>query len=325
MKRREFIAGLAGAAAWPVAATGQQPRRMGVLMIGDAADPELQKRGRALEAGLRDLGWIDGGNLRINYRWAGDASSVKNQAAEVVATRPELIVATSTPALAAAQQATSTIPIVFNSVTDPVAQGFIASLGRPGGNSTGFAHWQPAMGGKWLEVLKETAPELTHVAVVFNPDTAPYSGLFLATMQAAAHLIAVTLTLSPIHDTAGMERALAAVAAQPNGGLVLLPDVFTQSIRRQIVALAAHYRLPAIYQYGHVVREGGLVAYGIDPLDVFRRTAAYVDRILNGAKPADLPVQLPTKFELVINLKTAKALALTVPQSLLLRADEVIE
>jgi putative tryptophan/tyrosine transport system substrate-binding protein len=325
MKRREFIAGLAGVAAWPVAATGQQPRRMGVLMIGDAADPELQKRGRALEAGLRDLGWIDGGNLRINYRWAGDASSVKNQAAEVVATRPELIVATSTPALAAAQQATSTIPIVFNSVTDPVAQGFIASLGRPGGNSTGFAHWQPAMGGKWLEVLKETAPELTHVAVVFNPDTAPYSGLFLPTMQAAAHLIAVTLTLSPIHDTAGMERALAAVAAQPNGGLVLLPDVFTQSIRRQIVALAAHYRLPAIYQYGHVVREGGLVAYGIDPLDVFRRTAAYVDRILNGAKPADLPVQLPTKFELVINLKTAKALALTVPQSLLLRADEVIE
>jgi putative tryptophan/tyrosine transport system substrate-binding protein len=325
MKRREFIAGLAGAAAWPVAATGQQPRRMGVLMIGDAADPELQKRGRALEAGLRDLGWIDGGNLRINYRWAGDASSVKNQAAEVVATRPELIVATSTPALAAAQQATSTIPIVFNSVTDPVAQGFIASLGRPGGNSTGFGHWQSAMGGKWLEVLKETAPELTHVAVVFNPDTAPYSGLFLATMQAAAHLIAVTLTLSPIHDTAGMERALAAVAAQPNGGLVLLPDVFTQSIRRQIVALAAHYRLPAIYQYGHVVREGGLVAYGIDPLDVFRRTAAYVDRILNGAKPADLPVQLPTKFELVINLKTAKALALTVPQSLLLRADEVIE
>jgi ABC-type uncharacterized transport system substrate-binding protein len=264
-------------------------------------------------------------NLRINYRWAPDASSVRTQAAELIAARPELIVATSTPALAAAQQATSTIPIVFNSVTDPVAQGFIASLGRPGGNSTGFGHWQSAMGGKWLEVLKETAPELTHVAVVFNPDTAPYSGLFLPSMQAAAHSIAVTLIVSPIHDTAGMERALAAVAAQPNSGLMLLPDVFTLSIRRQIVALAAHYRLPAIYQYGHIAREGGLVVYGIDPLDVYRRTATYVDRILNGAKPADLPVQLPTKFELVINLKTAKALGLDIPPTLLARADEVIE
>ena len=326
MKRREFITLLGSAAAvWPLVARAQQPRRIGVLLIGDATDPELQNRSKALEAGLRDLGWIDGGNLRINYRWAPYTSSVRTKAAELVAARPELIVATSTPALAAAQQATSTIPIVFNSVTDPVAQGFIASLARPGGNSTGFGHWQSAMGGKWLEVLKETAPELTHVAVVFNPDTAPYSGLFLPTMQAAAHSIAVTLTVSPIHDTAGMEHALAAVAAQPNGGLMLLPDVFTLAIRRQIVALAAHYRLPAIYQYGHIAREGGLVAYGIDPLDVYRRTATYVDRILNGAKPADLPVQLPTKFELVINLKTAKALALTAPPSFLLRADEVIE
>jgi hypothetical protein len=194
MNRREFIRLVGAAAGWPIAAWAQQPRRMGVLLIGDATDPELQNRSRALEAGLRDLGWIDGGNLRINYRWAPDASSVRTKAAELVAARPELIVATSTPALAAAQQATSTIPIVFNSVTDPVAQGFIASLGRPGGNSTGFGHWQSAMGGKWLEVLKETAPELTHVAVVFNPDTAPYSGLFLPTMEAA---IAVTLTVSP--------------------------------------------------------------------------------------------------------------------------------
>ena len=217
-----------------------------------------------------------------------------------------MIVANTTSALAAAQQATGTIPIVFNFVTDPVAQGFIASLSRPGGNSTGFGHWQPTMGGKWLEILKETAPLVTHVAAVFNPDTATYSGLFLPTMEAAAHSLAVTLTVSPIHNTAGMERAVAAVAAQPNGGLMLLPDAFTWSIRSQIVALAARYRLPAIYQYAHIAREGGLVAYGIDPLDVWRRTATYVDRILNGAKPADLPVQLPTKFELVINLKTAQ-------------------
>jgi putative tryptophan/tyrosine transport system substrate-binding protein len=174
-------------------------------------------------------------------------------------------------------------------------------------------------------ILKETAPLVTHVAAVFNPDTATYSGLFLSTMEDAAHSLAVTLTVSPIHDTAGMERAVAAVAAQPNGGLILLPDAFTWSIRSQIVALAARYRLPAIFQYAHIAREGGLVAYGIDPLDVWRRTATYVDRILNGAKPADLPVQLPTKFELVINLKTANALALTISQSFLLRADEVIE
>jgi putative tryptophan/tyrosine transport system substrate-binding protein len=181
------------------------------------------------------------------------------------------------------------------------------------------------MGGKWLELLKETAPEVTHVSVVFNPDTATYAGLFLATMEAAAHSLAVALTVGPIHDSAGMERAFASVASQTNGGLVLLPDPFTWSIRKQVVALAARYRLPAIYQYGHIAREGGLMSYGIDPADVFRQTATYVDRILNGAKPADLPVQLPTKFELVINLKTAKALGLDVPPTLLARADEVIE
>jgi len=181
------------------------------------------------------------------------------------------------------------------------------------------------MGGKWLELLKETAPEVTHVSVVFNPDTATYAGLFLPTMEAAAHSLAVPLTVSPIHDSAGIERAFASVASQPNGGLVLLPDAFTTAIRGQVVAQAARYRLPAIYQYGHTAREGGLMSYGISPFDVFRQTATYVDRILNGAKPADLPVQLPTKFELVINLKTATALGLTLPPTLLARADEVIE
>jgi putative ABC transport system substrate-binding protein len=328
MQRRQFITLLGGAAAaWPIAARAQQRavRRIGVLSSGPE-DPESQERNKALEAGLRELGWIDGRNLKIDYRWPpADANSIRTQAAELVATRPELIVAIATTALASVQQATGTIPIVFNSVTDPVAQGFVASLARPGGNSTGFGHWESTMGGKWLELLKETAPHLKHVAVVFNPLTATYSGLFLPTMEAAARSLAMTLTVSPIHDTAEIERALAAVAAQPNGGLMLLPDSFTWSIRRQIIALAARHRLPAIYQYGHIAREGGLVAYGIEPLDVFRRTATYVDRILKGAKPADLPVQLPTKFELVVNLKTAKALGLTIPESFLVRADEVIE
>src|SRR6516165_6030958 len=326
LKRREFLSLLGGAATWPLAARAQQPRRVGVLMAGDPTDPENQNRTETLEAGLRDLGWISGRNLRIDYRWThANAGSVRTQAAELVAAKSELIVATNTPALVAAQRATGSIPIVFNSVTDPVAQGFVASLARPGGNSTGFGHWQSTMGGKWLELLKETAPEVTHVSVVFNPDTATYAGLFLPTMEAAAHSLAVPLTVSPIHDSAGMERALASVASQPNGGLVLLPDAFTWAIRRQVVAQAARYRLPAIYQYGHIAREGGLMSYGISLFDVFRQTATYVDRILNGAKPADLPVQLPTKFELVINLKTAKALGLEVPPTLLARADEVIE
>ena len=325
LKRREFLSLLGGAATWPLAARAQQPRRVGVLLAGDPTDPENQNRTKALEAGLRDLGWISGRNLKIDYRWTADANSLRTQAAELVAAKSELIVATNSSALVAAQRATGTIPIVFNSVTDPVAQGLVASLARPDGNSTGFSHWQSTMGGKWLELLKETTPEVTHVAVAFNPDTATYAGLFLPTMEAAAHSLAVALTVSPIHDSAETERAFASVASQPNGGLVLLPDPFTWSIRRQVVALALRYRLPAIYQYGHFAREGGLMSYGIDPFDVYRQTATYVDRILKGARPADLPVQLPTKFELVINLKTAKALGLTVPPTLLARADEVIE
>ena len=266
MKRRDFITLLGAAAAWPLAARAQQPRRIGVLLTGDATDAELQNRNKVFEAGLRDLGWIDGRNLKIDYRLAlADASSLRKQAAELVAARPELIVANTTSALAAAQQATGTIPIVFNFVTDPVAQGFIASLSRPGGNSTGFGHWQPTMGGKWLEILKETAPLVTHVAAVFNPDTATYSGLFLPTMEAAAHSLAVTLTVSPIHNAAGMERAVAAVAAQPNGGLMLLPDAFTWSIRSEIVALAARYRLPAIYQKCRGRSSERLLGYSMSP------------------------------------------------------------
>ena len=326
MKRREFITLLGStAAAWPLAAVAQQPRRIGVLLAGDPSDPENQNRTKALEAALRDLGWISGGNLKIDYRWTADAANLRTHAAELVAAKSELIVATNSPALVAAQRATGTIPIVFNSVTDPVAQGLVASLARPGGNSTGFSHWQSTMGGKWLELLKEAAPEVVHMSVVFNPDTASYAALFLPTMEVAAHSLAVMLSVNPIHDRVGMERAFASVASQPKGGLMLLPDALTWSLRKKAVALAARYRLPAMYQYGHIAREGGLMSYGIDLVDVFRQTATYIDRVLKGAKPADLPVQLPTKFELVINLKTAKALGLDVPATLLARADEVIE
>jgi putative ABC transport system substrate-binding protein len=331
-RRREFISLLGGAAAWPLAARAQQQRmpvrRIGLLTPWDEKnDPAARTYLSAFREGLAELGWIDGRNLKIDYRWVSgdDASGFRTQAAELVAARPELIVANTTPALAAAQQASGTIPIVFNQVTDPVAQGFVASLARPGGNSTGFGHWESGLGGKWLELLKETAPQVKHVTVVFNPATATYSGLFLPTMEASARALAVTLAIAPIYDMAEIERALAAVAAQPNGGLMMLPDTFTATNRKQIIALAARYRLPAVYQYRYFAIDGGLVSYGIDPTDVFRRTATYVDRILNGAKPADLPVQLPTRFELVVNLKTAKALGLTVPLSLLGRASEVIE
>jgi putative tryptophan/tyrosine transport system substrate-binding protein len=326
MRRRDFVGLVGGAAAWPLAARAQQKgpaRHIGVLLVGER-DDEMQDRIKALEAGLRELGWIDGGNLNIDYRWS-PASGVRTQAAELVAVKPELILAFTTPALAAAKQATGTIPIVFNSVTDPVAQGFVASLARPGGNITGLGHWEPGMGGKWLELLKETAPHLKHVAVVFNPVTAPYFRLFLPTMEVAARSLAVMLTLSPVHEAAEIERAIATVAVQPDGGLLMLPDAFTWTYRMQIIALAARNRVPAVYQYGHFAREGGLVSYGIDPEDVYRRTATYVDRILKGTKPADLPVQLPTKFELVVNLKTAKALGLVIPESLLARADELIK
>jgi putative ABC transport system substrate-binding protein len=334
MQRREFIILVGGAAAmssglWPLAARAQQAgpmRHIGVLMGFEESDSEGRTNFKAFLDELRKLGWTEGRNLKIDTRWAhGDASDFRTQAAELVAARPELLVANATPPLATLRAQTRTIPIVFNSVTDPVAQGFVASLARPGGNITGFGHWESTMGGKWLELLKETAPHVKHVAVVFNPVTAPYFGLFLPTMEAAARSLAVTLTVSQVHDMAETERAFAAVAAQPDGGLMMLPDAFTANNRTQIIALAARYRLPAVYQYRYFTADGGLVSYGIDRVDVFRQTATYVDRILKGTKPADLPVQLPTKFELVVNLKTAKALGLTISESFLLRADEVIE
>jgi putative tryptophan/tyrosine transport system substrate-binding protein len=329
MRRRTFIAGLGSAAAWPLAAWAQQTRsvrHIGMLLYSEPDDPAMQVRIQALEARLRELGWVEGHNVKIDYRWVqGDPAGLRERAVELVATKPDLIFTQATPGLAAAQHATGTIPIVFNSVTDPVAQGFVASLARPGGNSTGLGHWESAMGGKWLELLKEIASRVEHVTVMFNPMTVPYFKLFLPSMETAARSLNVTLTESRVHEAAEIEHALSVVAARPISGLIMLPDAFTWQYRARVIELAARYRMPVMYQYGHIAREGGLVSYGIDPEDVYRRTATYVDRILNGAKPADLPVQLPTKFELVINLKTAKALGLTIPETLLATADEVIQ
>jgi putative tryptophan/tyrosine transport system substrate-binding protein len=328
-RRRQFISLIGGAAvAWPLAARAEQPalRRVGVLMAIAAGDPEARLRVAAFEQGLRDLGWLDGRNIRIDYRWApDDPELLRSEAAALTAAAPDVILATSTPVLAALRQATSALPIVFVQVTDPVGNGFVPNLARPGGNITGFTSFEFTIGGKWLQTLKEVAPAVTRVAVVFNPDTAPYAEAFLRPIEAAARTFAVAAIAAPAADAAAIEAAVTAFARTPSGGLIVLPDVSTVNHRDLIIALAARHRLPAIYPYRFYAVSGGLLSYGSDISDVFRRTAGYVDRILKGEKSADLPVQAPTKYELVINLKTAKTLGLTVPDKLLVAADEVIE
>jgi putative ABC transport system substrate-binding protein len=333
MKRREFLALIGAAAATPIswpqplhAQSGDGVRRIGVLMARKEDDPEGQKQVEALRQGLRELGWQLGQTLQIEYRWTvGDPAKALEYARELAGLKPDLVVANATPSLIAMQKITPTIPIVFVSVADPVGQGFVPSLARPGGNVTGFAVEEASMGGKWLEVLKEIAPRVARIAIIFNPDTAPYARMFLPSMEAAAPRMRVALTQSPVHSAEDIERVVATVGREPNGGLIVLPDSFMFGQRARIIALTAQQRLPAVYPIRFFATEGGLIAYGIDRVDLFRRGASYVDRILRGAKPADLPVQLPIKFEMAVNLKTAKALGLTVPQSLLLSADEVIE
>jgi putative ABC transport system substrate-binding protein len=328
MKRREFITLLGGAAAWPLSARAQSPavRRIGVLMGRSANDPEGQKQATALQRGLEELGWSPGRNLEIDYRWpAGNAGLAQASAKELVELRPDILVANSTPSLIAARGATSTIPIVFVAIADPVAQGFVQSLARPGGNMTGFEAEEPSMGAKWVQLLNEIAPRVGPITVIFNPDSAPFSRMFLPSMEAARPAAALELIISPVRNEAEIYRAIVAAGRQPSGGLIVLPDSFLSSRHEMIVALVAKQHLPAIYSVSEFSRSGGLIAYGFDRADQFRRAAAYVDRILKGEKPADLPVQLPTKFQLVINLKTVKALGLTVPQTLLVAADEVIE
>ena len=334
MKRRDFVSLFAGAAAapllWPLAARAQRTdrimRRLGVLMAIAANDPEARRRVAAFEHGLRERGWIDGRNISIDYRWASDDPELlRSEAAALVAAAPDLIFANSTPLLTALRKESTTLPMVFVQVTDPVGQGLVASLARPGGNVTGFTNFEFAIGGKWLQTLKEIAPAVTRVAVVFNPQTAPYAGALLRPIEAAAAKLAVASMALPAVDAAAIEAAITAFARTPDGGLIVLPDVSTVHHRDLIIALAARHRLPAVYPYRFYAVSGGLLSYGTDVDEVFRRAAGYVDRILKGEKPGDLPVQAPGKFETVVNLKTAKALGLDTSPFLLARADEVIE
>ena len=329
MRRREFIAGLAGSAAAALAARAQQPdrmRRIGVLFGGLAeTDPEGQARVAAFREGLQKLGWTEGRNVRIATRWAaGDADRLRAYAAELVAIAPDAILAGGTPALAALQQATRTVPIVFAQVGDPVGLGFVSSLARPGGNITGFAPYEFAIGVKWLELLKQIAPRVTRVAFMYDPANPAWAG-YLAELEAAASSFGVRVSGAAVHNAAEIERAVDALAREPNGGLIAMTTPAVQAHRESIIALSARHRLPAVYGYRFFVTSGGLASYGIDNIDLYRGAASYVDRVLKGEKPGELPVQFATKFELVINLKTAKALGLDVPITLLARTDEVIE
>jgi putative ABC transport system substrate-binding protein len=327
-KRRAFITGLGSAAAWPLAVWAQQGdrlRRIGILMVGDENDPVRKTYVPALTHALAGLGWTDGRNVRIDLRWAGsDPNRVRGLAQELVGLQPDIIVTNGTGATVAVQRETRTIPIVFALVADPVASGIVTRFDRPSGNITGFASYETTMGGKWLELLSEIAPGLKRAAIMFNPDTAPAS-THMPSLETAARSLKVVPIIAPIHSDAEIETAIRALGREPGGGLVVISDFFTTEHRASIIMAAARNNVPAVYAQPAIARDGGLLSYGADTVDIFRRAAAYVDRILRGEKPGDLPVQLPTKFEFVINLKTAKALGLTVPQSILLRADEVIE
>ena len=330
IERRRFISALGGATlAWPLAAKAQQGeriRRIAMLSGLAASDPESQARVAAFEQGLKELGWTEGRNLHIDFRWStGDTAEMQTFAKGLAELKPDLIVGMTTPAVAALVKETKTIPIVFASIVDPLGRGFISSMARPGGNVTGIINYEFSMSGKWLETLKQIAPAVRRVAVLFNPDVAPYAPSFVREVELSAPSFAVEWIAAVVHDDAELERTVADFAAEPAAGLIILPDVFTVGHRDLIIALAARYRLPAVYPQRAFAASGGLISDSGDTTDIFYRVASYVDRILKGEKPGDLPVQAPTKFELVINLKTAKTLGLTVPPALLDTADEVIE
>ena len=328
MRRREFIRLLCGAAMWPLAARAQQSermRRIGVLLPGTADDAEYQARMAAFLQGLQQLGWSDGRNVRIDIRWAaGDANLIRKYAAELIALAPDVILAPGSTSVGPLLQATRTVPIVFTTILDPVGAGFVDSLARPGGNATGFIAFEYGLSGKWLELLKQIAPSLTRVAILRDPATAAGIGQFAA-IQSVAPSFGVELRPIDMREAGEIERAVTAFARSSNGGLIVTAGSGSAIHRDLIITLAARHKLPAIYSARHFVTGGGLISYGPDRVDQYRQAAGYIDRILKGEKPADLPVQAPTKYELVINLKTAKALGLTVPQSLLASADEVIE
>ncbi len=329
MRRRQFISLLGGAAAaWPLAARAQQGervRRVGWLDAGNESDPVSQTNRAALGEALTKLGWIDGRNLKVDLRFgAGDANRMRASAAELVALAPDVIVTSGAAATLALQQATQTIPLVFTGGGDAVINGLVQNIARPEGNTTGFSSSESTVGGKWLELLKEAAPGLARVAIVFNPELARASPSYLASIEPAARTLAVQTVKAPFRDAVELVRSIDAFAAEPNGGLLMLPPPFIAD-RAAVLKLAAQHRLPAIYPQRALAAEGGLLSYGADPVDQYRRTASYVDRILRGAKIADLPVQFPTKYKLVVNLKTAKAIGLTIPEPFLLHADELIE
>jgi putative tryptophan/tyrosine transport system substrate-binding protein len=329
LQRRQFITLLGGAAVtWPLAARAQQPdrmRRIGVLMAHSENDREGQAFVAIFRETLQKLGWSEGRNIRIDTRWAAEVELMPGFAKELVALQPDLILANNTPTTAAVLQQTSTIPLVFAVVADPVGSGFVASLARPGGNVTGFTLTEPTMTSKWLELLKEIAPHVTRVAFLFNPATTPYRDIYLNPFKAAAPNFAVEPIPTPVHSASELESVVAAHAREPNGGLIVMPDGFMNVHRAEITSMADHYRLPAVYPFRFFAELGGLLCYGNEQRDQFRLAATYVDRVLRGGKPSDLPVQAPVRFELVINLKTANALALDVPLHLQQRADEVIE
>ena len=330
MRRREVIAGLGAAAAWPGAARAQPERRtarLGVLTTTSEHDPEWKSEKAAFLEAMGGFGWAEGRNLHVEYRFgAGDPSRLAEAGRELVEVRPDALLTRSTTSVKALLAHTRKIPVVFVSVSDPVSEGFAASLARPGGTVTGFTNVEPTMGGKWLELLREIAPRVRRVGVLYNPTVAVGGGaFFLRPIEAAAPSFALALDLMPVRTIAEVEKAVETLAGLPDSGLVVPPDVFIVANRAAVIALATRHRLPAIYAFRNMAAEGGLLSYGVDVADLYRRSAAYVDRILRGAAPGDLPIQAPTRFELVINLATARTLGLQVPRELLLRADEVIE
>jgi putative tryptophan/tyrosine transport system substrate-binding protein len=328
MRRRDLITFLGGAAiTWPLtvrAQQGERMRRIGVLMGQAENDPGNPSRVAAFEQALGKLGWSHGRTVVIEFRWgAGNLDQMQSYAKELISLVPDVVVAESTPAAAALRRESGTTPVVFMQVANPVGSGFVTSFAHPNGNMTGFTNFEPTMGSKWLQLLKEVAPRLTRAAAIFNPET--HSGQYWQSIEAAAPSLGVKFTRAPAHDAAEIERAVAATARESDGGLIVMPDAFTLTHRELIVTRAAQHHLPSIYAFRVFPASGGLLSYGVDQIDIYRRAALYVDRILRGANVGELPVEAPVKFELVINLKTAKALGLIVPDKLLATADEVIE
>src|SRR5262245_21465819 len=329
MRRRKFITLLGGAAAWPMAARAQQPsgmRRIGMLMGVAEDDAEGKQWVQAFLQAMQSLGWRSGANVHIDIRWgASNLDRMRTFAKELVALHPDLIEVTTTPATTAVIRETRAIPIVFSIVSDPVGSGFVAALAHPGGNVTGFINVEASLGGKWVELLREIAPQVSRATLLFNPATAPQTAYYRASIENAGRALGIAIEGAPFQDATDIGKIIPALGQNSDAGLIVMPDISTQAHRETIISLTARHHVPAVYGFRFFVNDGGLVSYGVDLPDLQRRAATYADRILKGAKPADLPVQLPTKFELAINIRTARALGLDIPPTLLARADEVIE